>query len=205
MGFRGQRAVAGAQFRDNLRIVRWRGDHRYVLPVFRPGTDHGGPADIDILDQLFERRVRFSRHLREVVQIHRHQVDGRDVVSLQRLHVFGAGTHCQNSSGDERMQGLHASIQHFRKLRDVGDFSQRRDARLFQHSESSACRKNFNVERGERLGEIDNTGFIGNAQQSALNVGHELPIVPWAKKRENRKHDQPLDGLGGSIGRDLKP
>ena len=112
----------------------------------------------------------FAAIFLELIQIHADQIDGRNPVLRDGLHVLGLGAHRQNSAGNARMNGLHAAIQHLRKLGDLGHFAQRRDPGLLEHPISSAGRKHLDAQARKSAGKIHNSGLIGDADQSALNI-----------------------------------
>jgi hypothetical protein len=81
---------------------------------------------------------------------------------------------------------LHAAVQHFGKLGDLRNLAQRCDARILQHPEGPAGRNNLDPLRRESAGELDDSCFIGGAQQSALNARHGPSIVPCMVEAQQR-------------------
>src|SRR5437763_10666502 len=69
------------------------------------------------------------------------------------------------------MQRLDPAIEHFRKAGEVGDVAHRQ-ARFPQQTRGAAGRNQLDVERTQAMGEIGESGFIGNAEQGALDAGH---------------------------------
>ncbi len=130
MRFARERSAGHPQLLKNFRIIRRRGHHRHVLPVLRRSANHGGAADVDVFDELFQSRILSVGYLCEVIKIHGDQVYGRDAMRRQRPHVLGIRAHGQDSASDRRVQRLHAAVQHFGELGDVRDFAQRRDTRF---------------------------------------------------------------------------
>ncbi len=181
---RGERS--GTQFVEQCRVIARRSDHRDVLPVLGGGADHRRPADVDILDQLFKRGVGLGRDLLEFIQIHGHQVDGRNGVRGQRLHVLGLGP-ALHPGGDARMNGLDAAIEHLGKLGDLGDLEQGRNTRFFEDAVGAAGGENLEAQGGQALGEIDDAGFIGDAEESAVQGGHEPFIFSCGGVRHRRR------------------
>ena len=72
------------------------------------------------------------------------------------------------------MERLHPPVQHFRELRDLSHFPERRDARVFQHAKGAAGGENLDAQRRQCSGEADDTGLIGDAQESASNARHGI-------------------------------
>ena len=80
LGFEREFAAAGAQFLEDGGVVVGRSDDGDVLVVLGRGADHGGTADVDVLDQFLEVGVGLRRNLFEAVQVDHHHVDGDDAV-----------------------------------------------------------------------------------------------------------------------------
>ena len=89
------------QFFEDLVVLRGARKYCDVLVILRGAAHHGRTADID----EFDRRVR-----RERVEVAHHDVDGRDVVSAERRHVFGFRAVREDAAVNPRMQRLDASI-----------------------------------------------------------------------------------------------
>ena len=91
------------------------------MKVFRRRPHHGRPANVDILDDLFEIGARLGRGFLERIKIHHHHVDGRYPV------LFHGGTMAchippmQDSAVHFGMQRLHSSVEHLGKTREVRD------------------------------------------------------------------------------------
>ena len=58
-----ERAADRAQLLEDRGVIGGRDDDGDVLIILGGGADHGGAADIDVLDQLFERARRPWRRL----------------------------------------------------------------------------------------------------------------------------------------------
>src|SRR5690606_16553661 len=114
------------------------GHHRNILPVLGGGANHGGSADVDILDQLFQSGFRSSRDFLKLIEIHHHQVNARNAVLGDRVHMSGFGAHGENPTVHHRVQRLHAAVQHFGELGDFSDLLQRSHAGFLQDFEGSA-------------------------------------------------------------------
>ena len=167
------------QFVDDRRVIGGRRHHRDILIILRRRANHGGSADVDVLDQFLERRVLLRGDLFELVEIHADQIDRRDSVLLQIARMCsGLERIARMPAGDARMNGLHPAVEHFRESGDFGDFAQGSDSGFFQDAKGPAGGNNLDAQRREGAREIDNAGLVGDAQQSAMNAGHELTIVP---------------------------
>ena len=78
----------------------------------------------------------------------------------------------QNAAMDFGMQRLDAPIQHFRESGELGNIFHG-DAGVAQQLGSASGRNQFDAESGELAGKIHQPGFIGNAENGALNLRHE--------------------------------
>ena len=103
-------------------VLRVRHD-RDVGVVLRRRPDHGGAADVDVLDD--GRVVRAGRQRRlEGVEVDHQQVDRRDAVLVHRSRMLGLVPVGQQAAVHARMQGLHAPVHDLREpgqVRHVAD------------------------------------------------------------------------------------
>jgi hypothetical protein len=78
----------------------------------------------------------------------------------------------KNSAVDLWMESLDATVEHFGEpgeLRDIFDG----DAGIAKQFGSSASGDELDVHRCELASEFDETGFVGDTEESALDTGHE--------------------------------
>ncbi len=115
------RAAGGLHFRDQRRIVRRIGDHSDVLPVLRRRTHHRGTADVDIFDCLLKGAIGTGNGFHEGIQVHGHQVYGRDARPCHRLDVRRKVAACQDAGVHLGMQGLHPAVEHLGETRVIAD------------------------------------------------------------------------------------
>src|SRR5690606_12941127 len=85
-------------------------------------TQHGGPADVDVFDSVFERAAGLGDRFTERVQIHDQQVDAVDTVFFQSLHVFRAVATSQEATVYLGVQCLDAAVEDLGRARMLGDF-----------------------------------------------------------------------------------
>ena len=78
----------------------------------------------------------------------------------------------QDTAVNLRMQRLDAPIQHFRKPGQLGNVFHR-DARFAQQLSRAAGRDEFDAELGKFAGKINQSRFVGNAKNGALDSRHE--------------------------------
>ena len=73
---------------EDVAIIETTRRYRDTLEVFRGGADHARATDVDVLDGLGFGHTGFRHRLLERVQVAHHQVDFRQRVVRERLHVF---------------------------------------------------------------------------------------------------------------------
>ncbi len=103
---------AGFDRFDRHRIIRRIGQNSNILVVLGCCTDHRRSADIDELDEFFEREILF-RHLLERIQIDTEDVDSLDAVFHHNI-VIGASA-AEKTAVDFRVEGLYATVHHLGK------------------------------------------------------------------------------------------
>ena len=94
-----------------------------------------------------------------------------NAVRLHRGFVAGVAADVKQSAVNFRMQRLHPAIEHFGKAGVFADVLHR-EARLAQGARRAAGGNQFHAGRGQRLGEGNQPGFVGNRKQRALNFCH---------------------------------
>ena len=117
-------------------------------------------------------RVRPRGHFFESVQIHYHHVDRLDAMRRQRLHVLGLAAHRQDSAGHVGVHGFHAAVQHFGEAGHFIDVAHRH-AGIAQQPSRAAGGDQFSAQIVQLAGKRRDAGFIGDADQDALDFGHQ--------------------------------
>ena len=172
-GIEGECAAGRAEFREDCGVIFRRGDDGDVLVILGSGAQHGGPADVDVLDQLLEVGSCLGGNVFEAVEVDDHHIDGYDTVRLYGCHVFGAGAHGEDAAGDFGMHGLDAAVQHFGKSGDVADIGDG-NARVAQEARGAAGGDEFGTHGGEGGCEFEDAGFVGDAEEYARDLCHLL-------------------------------
>ena len=116
-----RRAAGAVQLFDHPRVVRGIDDDEDVAEVLGGRPDEAGTADVDLLDEVVERRIGIGGGLGEGVEIDDHQVDRANALGGNRREVVGAVAAGQDAGVDRRMEGLDPAVHHLRKAGDVGD------------------------------------------------------------------------------------
>ena len=71
------------------------------------------------------------------------------------------------------MERLDATVHHLRKAGDLGD-ADHGETGLLQDTRGSASGNELDTAAGERPGEVDQTGFVGDAQQGSRHGSNGL-------------------------------
>ena len=137
-----------------------------IFMVLRRGAHHGRAADIDVFHRVFQRASFTSDGLGERVKVNDNHIDRRDTVLLHDTVILTATT--EDAAVYFRMQGLHASIHHFRETGVVRDFGNRQ-AFICQQASGAAGGQQLDTTSGKRLREFDDTGLVRNTEQSAAD------------------------------------
>ena len=113
-------------------------------------------ADVDLLDQLVERRLGVAPRPCKRIQIHDDEVDRLDALSGQRREVVGPMAAGQDAAVDRRMEGLDAAVHHLGEAGDVGHVRDRQ-ARSCKSFRGSAGGDDVDVTIGEGTGQRDDS------------------------------------------------
>ncbi len=136
--------------------------------VLGGGADHGGAADVDVLDGLVDVRPAGDGRFERV------EVDDEDVDALDAVLGHGGGvmrlvTHGEQAAVDLRVQRLHPAVHDLGEAGDVGDLGHRH-AGLRQHRLGAAGGQEFDAAVGQRPREVDQSGLVGYGEQRALGL-----------------------------------
>src|SRR5207302_1447260 len=113
-GLERELSLVGRDFGGNAGIVIGRGDDSDVTKVLGGGADHGGPADVDVLNQFVEFNARLSGGLLEGVEVHDDHIDGLDLMFGDCASMGGISADMKDAAVNLRVQRLYAAVEHFR-------------------------------------------------------------------------------------------
>src|SRR5690554_63121 len=142
-----------------------------IVVVLGRSTDHGGAADVDVLNGGGQIAVGVGYGVFKRIQVYHHHVDGVNAV-LAHDGIIGAAT-AQNATVDLRVQGFYPAVHHFRETGVVGHFSDRYVVFLEQ-AEGAASGEQLNAAFSQGTAKIDDAGFITHADQGATDGGVSL-------------------------------
>ncbi len=170
--------AVGAHLLQNALIGSRIDDHGHRSEVLGSRAQHGGAADVDVLDAGAEVGPGGHR-LIESVEVHHHHVNHLDAMIGRLLHVGRVVALGQKPAVHPRMKGFHAPVHHF------GEFGHRvdggdRNARFADDLGGAAGGDDLAPELiHQGAGEIDHAGFVGHRHQYALDgriFSHEQPF-----------------------------
>ena len=141
--------------------------HAHVGRVLGRAAHHGRPADVDLLDHVGEGLAGRDR-LAERVEVHHHEVDGRDVAGLHVGLVGGEAAPVEDAAVDARVEGLHAAAQ---DLGGGGVLAHRDDPEpgVGEGLLGPPGGEQVDALRGEAPGEGHEPGLVGDGEESAAN------------------------------------
>ena len=86
---------------------------------------HGGPANVDVLDGVMQMDPGLGHCRLEGVEIHHHQIDGQDAVLAHRGLMHRIAAQVQQPAVNPRVQRLHPTIEHLREAGVLGNVAHR--------------------------------------------------------------------------------
>ena len=170
-GERGARVDAGGagigiEIAQHARVIGRIDDHGHRFVVLRRGTHHRGAADVDVLDGVGVGAVRFGHGRRERIEVHRQQIDARDVVLFHDRIVDAAPP--QQAAVHARVQRLDAPVHDLGKAGVRRNLSNR-DARLGEQPGCTASAQQFDFACSQGAREINQSRLVGDRQQGPAN------------------------------------
>ena len=167
--------AAGLEVFQDVGVIAGIHHDRYVFMIFRCRTDHGRPADVDVLDGGRQIAAWLVDGGFERVQVDRDQIDRLDAVLVHDCIVSTTTT--EDAAVDFRVQRFHPTVHHFGETGVIRDFHCG-NAVVTQQLERSAGGEDLDAKSFELLGEFEDPGLVGNADQGAADrqagslVGH---------------------------------
>ncbi len=157
-----ERSVIALHLAGDCVVVRRRSDDGNILKILCRRAHHRRPANVDVLNDVFELRPRLGGGLLEGVEIDHHHVDGLDAVRADGGAMLRLAANVQNAAMHLGMKRLHPAIEHLGEAGEFGDIFHR-DARLAQQFGGAAGRNQFHAHRRQAAREVHQPCFIGNA------------------------------------------
>ena len=167
--FARERSGRGKLVGDRV-VVRGRSHDSDIVKILGGGADHRRSADVDVLDQFLESDSGLGRGLLEGIEVDHHHIDGSDAVFGNRRDVLGIFAAMQDAAVNLGMQRLDAAIEHLGESGEIGDVFDG-DAGIAQEFRGASGGDEFDAKRGKLAGEIDESGFVGDAENGAAEFG----------------------------------
>ena len=166
-------------------------DHRDEGVVFRRATQHGRPADVDVLDRVGVIHVRLGHRLLEGVEVHHHHVDGLNAVGVRVVHVTLVVAARKQAAVHLRVQGLHPPVHDLGKTGEVLDGDDGH-ARLHQRLRRAARADDLDAKLvGQRATKLRDARLVRDRHNRApyLLLCHvrrllcqNLPAMPFGRR-----------------------
>ena len=154
---RARMAGVGGELRQECGIIRRIHDHSDRGVVLGRRAQHGGSADIDVLDRILIAAVAAGNRRGKGVEVHDQKVDRRDAVLLHDGLVQPAPA--EQAAMDARMQRLDPPVHDLGKAGVVTDFPYR-DAFLRKQLGCATGGKEFYVARLQSAGNVDYASLV---------------------------------------------
>ena len=146
------------------------GDDGNARGVLGSRAQHGGTADVDVLDGIREGDLGVGNGLLELVQVDDDQVDQLNAVLSGLLHVLLGIAAGQQRAVNLGVQGLNAAVHHLGITRELLDWDYG-NARILNSTSRTARRDDLDAKViDQRPCEIDDARLIGNRDQRACDL-----------------------------------
>ncbi len=167
--------AAGADHREDLRIVRRIAHDRHVGPVLGGRTQHRGTADVDVLDGVLHLDAGFGDRLAERIEVDADHVDELDPVLPERLQMLGIVAAGKQTAVDVGMEGLHATVADLGEARHVADVDHL-DAAVAQQLHRAARGDHLPAQLAQALRKVNDARFVADAYQCThiINLFYEF-------------------------------
>ena len=162
------RARVGLQGVQHRLIIADFDHHGHIAMVLGRAANHGGAADVDVLDAIVIARAFRDRGL-EGVEIDHQEVNGPDAMGQHGRLMLGILADGEQAAVHDGVQGLDAPVHHLGKAREVRDILHGQ-ARVRQRLAGAPGRDQFNAPGAQGAGEFDEARLVGDGQEGARNA-----------------------------------
>ncbi len=142
--------------------------HGHIAMVLGRAPDHGGSADVDVLDAVFRRPAPRHRGL-ERVEVHHQEIDRHDVVGQHGGLVARVFPYREQPAMDQRVKRLQPAVHQFGEAGQVGDF-RHGQARRRQGVARSPRRDQRNAAAVQVSRELDQPGLVRDREKRAFDA-----------------------------------
>ena len=162
----------GSDLLGDRRVVGGVHEDRHAVVILRRAAQHRGAADVNVLNRVVQRHVRLRDRCFKGIKIHHHQIDGRYVVLGGGGFVRGVAPDVKQPAVNLWMQRLHPPIHHLGKAGVRADVLDRQPG-VAEGLGRATRGDEFHLGGDEHAGEFDETGFVGDGKERALNFCHK--------------------------------
>ena len=176
------------------------GEHRNISVIFCGGADHRRASDINVFDRLIPGDIRFGHRFPERIEIHHHQIDGRDVLLL-KISLMEASPRLARMPPCTWVQRLHPSAKDLRCAGVLGHAGHRKTSFLQDFGGATAGEKCITMGAMQRLRQRHNAVFVGHAQQRKRSHGFQDDWVLSQPTQQGYKGmDEQPPGVASRLG-----
>ncbi len=159
----GGRPAMAREFGDQRPVVVTVDHNRDIAMIFCCSADHGGAADVDVLDAFGERRA-LGHGLLERVQIDDQEIDRRDVVGLHRSDMIRIVAARQKAPMHLWVERLESPIHHLGEAGQAGDVADWKPSGG-QCRVSASGRNELDAVLQKSGREFDDVRFVGHREK----------------------------------------
>ena len=179
-------AAADFEFCYHLVVLAGIGQHGHVFPVLGARAHHGRAANVDVFDGISQRAAGLGYGGFKGVEVHAQNVDGGNVVRVERRDVLGQIAPRQQAAVDFGVQGFDAAVEHFGEAGMVGHLGDRQ-ATVGQQLGRSAGREQPHAQGMQVLGQFDDAGFVRDGEQGGkLRHGSSF-LRGWVSQADSER------------------
>ena len=166
-------AVVVAHVLEHDFVIRRIDDHGDRFVILRRAADHGGPADVDILDRFGQGDVRLGDRFLERIKIHHHQIDRLEPALLRFGDVPWIVALIEQAAVHARVQGFDPALQHFRKRGETGNVAHRNFffPKQFRRAAGGNDIDALTLQGARKIGDA---GLVRNGNESAGDLHQEM-------------------------------
>ena len=159
-------------FRHNLVVTRI-DNNGHALVIFCSTPQHGWTANVDVLNGILQRHIRFGHGGLEGVEVYHHQIDRLNAVLGGGGFVLGIAAQVKQPAVNFGVQRFHTTIHHLGKARVIADIDDR-EPRLAHYARGTAGAENFHAGLRQRFCKRQQAVLVRNRNESTLNLRHGL-------------------------------
>ncbi len=155
----GKRNLPGPKPVEDRGVVDRADHHQHRSMVLGGGADHRGTADVDVLDRLLDGDPGPGDGGLEGVEVDRHQVDRRQPLGGQLLHVRGHLAVGEDAAMHPGVESLQPAVHDLGEAGEVAD-TMDLHARVLERLAAAAGGVDLEAELAQAAGEVGEAGLV---------------------------------------------